>query len=78
MLVRRSDVQFVARVVFLGQIERDQPTICSDPDIRRLLLHRLEVIEAALLQLLDLQSKAATTPEGFRGCSYEGYHYDLS
>jgi hypothetical protein len=78
MLARHSDVQFVARVVFLGEIEREQPTICSDLEIRRLLLHRLEVIEAALLQLLDLQSKAATTPEGFRGCSHEGYHYHFS
>jgi hypothetical protein len=37
MLARPSDVQFVARVVFLGEIERDQPTICSDLEIRRLL-----------------------------------------
>ena len=54
-------VLFASRAVFLD--DTVQPTICSDlTDVSRLLHYRLEVIEAALLKLIDLQSKAATTP----------------
>lgn len=51
----------VARVVFLD--DSDQPTIRSYTEVSRLLHYRLEVIEAALLKLAELQSKAATTPK---------------
>lgn len=57
----QSNVLFTASVVFLD--DSDLPTICPDSyDISRLLLYRLEVIEAALLKLADLQGTAATTP----------------
>lgn len=55
-------VLFVSRVVILD--DNDQSLICTDTaEIRRLLHHRLEVIEAALLKLVNLQSTAAATPD---------------
>lgn len=56
-------VLIVSRMVILG--EKDQPPICSNmAEIRRLLRYRLDVIEAALLSLVDLQkSTAAATPD---------------
>jgi hypothetical protein len=55
-----SDLLFAARVVFLGETPKPDSAICFDiSDLRRLLLHRLEVLEAALLQLADLRGKAA-------------------
>jgi len=51
---------FVSRVGFLGGTSESDSAICFDTsDLRRLLLHRLEVLEAALLQLAELQSRAA-------------------
>jgi len=44
----KSAVSVVARVVFLGEIPETDPAICFDnSDLRRLLLHRLEVLKAA-------------------------------
>jgi hypothetical protein len=54
---------FVARVVLLGETGSDQPTICSDLEISRLLLHRLEVLAAAMRQVEILRSTAANAPE---------------
>jgi hypothetical protein len=61
MRAKSASVVLVARVVFLD--ESDQPTIRSYTDVSRLLHYRLEVIEAALLKLVDLQSRAATPPK---------------
>ena len=59
----KSAVSIVARVVFLGETPETDPAICFDTsDLRRLLLHRLEVLEAALHELESLQSSAATAP----------------
>ena len=56
----KSGLLFTARVVFLGQISETDPTFCFDAsDLRRLLLHRLEVLAAALHQLERLRSNAA-------------------
>ena len=65
MWAKSAGVVFVARVVFLD--DRDQPTIRSHTEVSRLLHYRLEVIEAALLKLVELQSRAATTPPALRG-----------
>jgi hypothetical protein len=47
-------------VVFLGETPDSDSAIRIDTsDLRRLLLHRLEVLEAALLQLAELKSRAA-------------------
>ena len=57
---------FASRVVFLGETPEADPAICSDTsDLRRLLHYRLEVLEAALLHVADLQGKAAqgTSPD---------------
>ena len=57
---------FTARVVFPGDTAETDAAICFDTsDLRRLLLDRLEVLEAALLQLAELQSEAvpSTSPE---------------
>lgn len=56
----QNAVLFVSRTVFPG--DTDQPTICSHTEVSRLLHYRLKVIEAALLTLISLQSKAATSP----------------
>jgi hypothetical protein len=69
-------MMFVTRTVILG--EREAPTICTHTEVSRLLHRRLEVIEAALLKLSDLQSRAATTPEAVRGCSDESRYHHLS
>ena len=59
----KSGGLFTARVVFLGETPETDPAICFDTsDLRRLLLHRLEVLEAALHQLESLQSGAAKEP----------------
>ena len=56
----RSSFLFVTRVVFLGEAPETGSAICLDTsDLRRLLHYRLEVLEAALLELARLQSKAA-------------------
>ena len=70
----KSGLLFTARVVFLDQISETDPTFCFDAsDLRRLLLHRLEVLEAALLQLAELQSKAVPSTTGM---SYESRFRD--
>ena len=49
-------VTFVARVVVLGETPDPDSAICFDTsDLRRLLLHRLEVLEAALLRISELR-----------------------
>lgn len=59
----KGRIFFVSNVVFLRGNTTEQPTICSDSaEISRLLHYRLEVIEAALLQLIALQGTAAATP----------------
>ena len=61
-----SDFLFAARVVFPGETPESDSAICFDTsDLRRLLLHRLEVLEAALLRLAEIPSDAApcTQPE---------------
>ena len=61
----KAGYTFVSRVVFLGETPESDSAICLDTsDLRRLLLHRLEVLEAALLNLADLQSKAADAAGG--------------
>jgi hypothetical protein len=56
----KSGFLFTARVVFLGETPETDSAICLDnSDLRRHLLRRLEVLEAALLQLAELQGKAA-------------------
>jgi hypothetical protein len=60
-----NKVVLTARVVFLGDPSEAMSAICLDTsDLRRLLLHRLEVLKAALLHLEDLQGKAAKAPAG--------------
>ena len=55
-----SDLLFAARVVFPAETPEADSAICLDTsDLRRLLRHRLEVLEAALLELARLQGKAA-------------------
>ena len=63
-----NPVLFSSRVVFPGgNGSGDQPIICSDAsEIRRLLLHRLEVLEAALLTLSELFDTAALGPAELR------------
>ena len=61
MWAKSASVVFVARVVFLDDV--GQPTIRSFTEVSRLLHYRLEVIEAALLKLAELQSRAAATPK---------------
>ena len=55
---------FVAHVVFPGETVTDQPTICSNLEIRRLLHSRLEVLEAALQRLAEFRDKAARAQAG--------------
>jgi hypothetical protein len=56
-------VLFATRAVFLGDNTREQPIDFADSvEIRRLLLRRLEVLEAALLMLAKVQGAAATAP----------------
>jgi len=53
-------VTLVARVVFLGETPDPDSAICFDTsDLRRLLRYRLEVLEAALLELARLKGEAA-------------------
>jgi len=63
MWAKSAGVVFVAHVVFLGENKCESPTIRFHFDVSRLLHYRLEVIEAAFLKLIELQSSAATTPE---------------
>jgi hypothetical protein len=47
-------------MVFLGDTAETDPAIrFNDSDLRRLLLHRLEVLEAALLRLAEFRGEAA-------------------
>ena len=56
-------VLFTSRIVFLGESASEQATVRSDTaEIRRLLLQRLEVLEAALLMLAEVLGTAATSP----------------
>jgi len=56
----KAGLLFVSSVVFQGETSETDPAICFDTsELRRLLLHRLEVLEAALLQLVELQGRAA-------------------
>lgn len=50
---------FIVRVVFAGETGSDQPTTRSTAKFSRLLHHRLEVIEAALHRLVELQCATA-------------------
>jgi len=64
----RAHSQFtvIARVAFLGEQPESDSAICPEySDLRRLLHHRLEVLQAALLEVQKLQSRAAqgTSPE---------------
>jgi len=60
-----ADFLFVSRVVFLGETLESDSAICFDTsDLRRLLLHRLEVLEAALQRLEESRGQAAEAPEG--------------
>jgi hypothetical protein len=60
MWAKSAGFLFASRVVFLGETPESDSAICfDDSDLRRLLLHRLEVLEGALLQLAELQSAAA-------------------
>jgi hypothetical protein len=63
MGAKSARLLFVARVIFLGETGSDQPTICSDIELSRLLLHRLEVLRAAMRQVEILRRAAASTPE---------------
>jgi len=54
-------VAVVARVVFLGDTPETDSAIRFDTsDLRRLLLHRLEVLEAALQHLAEFRGEAAS------------------
>ena len=55
----KVSVEFVARVVFLGEPEPEPAISHNSFDLSRLLLHRLEVLAAALHQLERLRSNAA-------------------
>jgi hypothetical protein len=56
----KSGLLFASRVVFPSETPEADSAICFDTsDLRRLLHYRLEVLEAALLHLADLQGKAA-------------------
>lgn len=56
----KSGFMFTPRALFLGETpEPDLAIYCDDSDLRRHLHRRLEVLEAALLQLAELQSRAA-------------------
>ena len=56
----KASFTFVSRVVFLGETPEPDPAICFDTsDLRRLLRYRLEVLEAALLELARLKGEAA-------------------
>jgi hypothetical protein len=60
MRAKLTDFTFLARVVLLGESPEAMSAIClHNFDLRRLLLHRIEVLEVALLELAELQSKAA-------------------
>ena len=57
----KSAVTVVARVVFLGETpETDTAIRLNTLDLRRLLLHRLEVLEAALQHLAEFRGEAAS------------------
>ena len=57
--------QFPVRVVFPGEMREADSAICINrSDLRRLLHRGLEVLEAALLKLSELASKAAEAPQG--------------
>lgn len=59
-----NNVSLTARVVFLGE-KSEQSTICSNAsDLSRLLLHRLEVLQAALYRISELRDKAAEAQAG--------------
>ena len=70
------DVSVTARLVLLGRSEL--PTICSNTEIRRLLRYRLEVIEAALLTLLQLQAGQPIHLEKSEVPRHAGHHRHLS
>ena len=60
----QDSILFVACTVFLGGNTSEQSAIYTNSkEIRRLLLYRLEVLEAALLMLANLQSEAALEPD---------------
>ena len=62
-----NPVLFTSHVVFPGGNASEQPTPRSDTvEIRRLLLRRLEALEAALLMLAELLGTAATAPRQTR------------
>jgi len=61
----KLDVMLIARVVFPGETPETDSAICFDTsDLRRLLLHRLEVLEAALQRISELRCEAANALAG--------------
>jgi hypothetical protein len=59
----KIDVTLVARVVFLGETPESESAICFHiSDLRSLHQYRLEVLEAALLQLEKKQTKQLKAP----------------
>ena len=61
----KLDVMLIARVVFPGETPETDSAICLDTsDLRRLLLHRLEVLEAALQRISELRCEAANALAG--------------
>ena len=60
----KAGVTFVSREVFPDETPESDSAIClENSDLRRLLHQRLDVLEAALLRLSGLASKAAEPPQ---------------
>lgn len=56
-----SGFLFASRVVFLSEVPTANSAICFDhSDLHRLLHYRVEVLEAALLELAKLRSEVST------------------
>jgi hypothetical protein len=59
----QNAVLFTARVVFPGETASEQSVLRSEAgEILPLLLHRLEMLEAALLRLSELLGSASAEP----------------
>ena len=78
MWAKSGEVVFVARVVFPGETGRDQPTNCSDIELSRLLVHRLEVLAAALRQLGRIEAMQRKHQEKLEVRSYAGSNNHFS
>ena len=65
MWAKSAGFLFASRVVFLGETPESDSAICFDTsDLRRLLLHRLDVLEAALQRISELRCEAANVLAG--------------